>query len=417
MEAQLCPLEDRRSATEVSFKLLVVHLTVITAYCHLLSLRGEPILVICRKAIIFFMCPGSIIIQYILAIIILTGSYIFARVCNQQTSTLLQLSIKRAPIILFGKIDRTPSHSAIYSWDSMIKVIGRVIVVLALAVQSIGSCIIFARRYQHNAATLGDWRVVELAISALLISPLTIAYLVWEPGLRLSPAETLNLSQSRRRTYLDAILLYLRDVPAPRARDSTEENVTEVERTLFRFWLNGPIIFGIYCTQSQNSRRNLISGLATLSFGGIVRALGLFDSAMPGCDKCLDYSRHKIPISLLQVSLISLSSLTALFLLSPGASKLLVRRTGIGTWRVLLRLSAYLPIGLLIWGVLTGLILALAVFLLIVTFLIPPFILFDFTEQISQLAGQLKMLATWPTDVECPLLWSDPKANVLWHLM
>lgn len=51
MEAELCPLDDRRSAPEVSLKLAVVRFTTITAYCHLLSTRGEPTVWICIKTV------------------------------------------------------------------------------------------------------------------------------------------------------------------------------------------------------------------------------------------------------------------------------------------------------------------------------------------------------------------------------
>jgi hypothetical protein len=40
----LCPLEERRSRAEILVKLFVVYFTTIMAFCHLMSVRGEPLL-------------------------------------------------------------------------------------------------------------------------------------------------------------------------------------------------------------------------------------------------------------------------------------------------------------------------------------------------------------------------------------
>lgn len=180
MEEELCTLDDRRSAAELSLKLAVVHFTTIAAYCHLLSMRGEPTKVICRKMTIFFIFPGSIIIQHVVAILAIFSAFVWVRFKKLQDSTLLRSSLKRTPFVLFGAIDQHDSQSRLHSSDeeSKVKIIGRVIVVLALGAQCIGSCIIFARRYQHDATTIGDWRVLELAIAALLISLLTMVHLL-----------------------------------------------------------------------------------------------------------------------------------------------------------------------------------------------------------------------------------------------
>jgi len=41
----LCPLEERRSGAETLVKLLVVYFTTVVAFCHLMSIRGESLLI------------------------------------------------------------------------------------------------------------------------------------------------------------------------------------------------------------------------------------------------------------------------------------------------------------------------------------------------------------------------------------
>lgn len=412
MEAELCPLDDRRSAAEVSLKLAIVHFTTITAYCHLLSLRAEPARVICIKTVLFLMCPGLIIIQHILAILAIVGAYILVRFSKLQDPTPLQSTLRRAPVILLGRIDPCPPKSRLHSsnGDSVIKTIGRVTVVLAVTAQCIGSCIIFVRRQEHGAITLADWRVLELATASLLVSLLTVVYLLWQPRLRLSPKDALDLSYSIRRTYLEGALLYLRDVPA--TTDSGLPQGTDFLWDFPRFVLGSTIAFVLYCVQPWTARLARASWKPLVLSGGMFRELRQFSSGEAGCDGCATGFISNCIASLFQTGFLGFSlALPAIILRAEGGNTHVIKCLGIRPRQAFLRRLAVIPIGLVTWG------LVVHTLFLSMPILSPLWNIYIFISQMVDSAGQLRMLATWPTSVECPLLWSDPEANFLWHLM
>lgn len=416
MEAELCPLDNRRSVAEILLKLAVVHFTTITAYCHLLSLRGEPSRVICRKIILLFICPISIIIQHILAILIIAGTTILIQFTKDPIA--LQTSLKRASAIIFGKVNQyDPSQLTLRNSvrKSVTKTIGRVAVVSALSAQCIGSCIIFVRRYRHNATTLSDWRVLELAIATLLTSLLTVVYLLWEETLRLSSHDTCDLSQRpihicfnvpghrRRRTYLDTILFYLRDVPEPTASYSRERTRGKFQRDSFRTVLDAPTIISLFCTQPWRARRLLFSALRVFIPGGLIERLGIFR-----CDECAVGSGYNHAVATCQAAFFITTVSVSAMLVLPAPTNTLREWKRTGRSQIMLQVIALLLMGLLSW--------ALCILVYFLGFvLVLPF--FTFTSLVSDLVEQLKPLATWSVDLECPLLWSDPKANFLWHLM
>lgn len=418
MEAELCPLDDRRSAAEISLKLAVVHFTTITAYCHLLSMRGEPTKVICRKMTVFFIFPGSIIIQHVMAILAIFSALILVRFKKPQDSTLLQSSLKRALFILFGAIDQRPSESRLHNSDeeSMIKIIGRVIVVLALSAQCVGSCIIFARRYQHDATTIGDWRVLELAIAALLISLLTVVHLFWHPASRLNLNDILEQSRNNHLTYLDATLLYHWGVPALVDSDSEKKDLRmRLQRESIKIFFNAPTTFGAYRVQPWEVRESTTQIVKLFSFGGVVGTTGIFAYKSTICDTCASTGRlgFEIVASVNQIVFIITTIIASAILLRivsakafPGTWKV------VRWWRVLLRLLVLMPLGLLTWGLVS-----ISSVLFLVSLVFPFWELIIFLSLTGHFAIQLIVLANWPTDLECPLLWSDPNANFLWHLM
>lgn len=413
MEEEYCPIDDRRSSAEVSLKLAVVHFTTMTAYCHLLSMRGEPTKVICKKMVLFFIYPGSIIIQHVLAILAIVSALVLVNFKKRRNSKPLQLSLKRAPFILFGAIEQQPPHSGPHSSDeeSIVKIIGRAIVVLALGAQCIGSCIVFARRYQHDATTIADWRVLDLATAALLITLLTVVHLFWHPELRLSPNESLGKPQKDHLTFLDVTLLYMREMPARVDSDSSKDEREKWQRRCLEVYFNVPIVLGTYWAQSWEARQPLLSLLRLFSSGGLVAKLGVFDYKSPICDECASRLWFEVFASALQIFfLIVTTTVSAISVAELSAKVFPEHWTAVSVWWILLRTLVLMPLSVLIWG-LAGILYLLS------CLSFPLWIVLLFIAQIFHLVVELLILASWPTDFECPLLWSDPKANVLWHLM
>lgn len=81
-------------------------------------------------------------------------------------------------------------------------------------------------------------------------------------------------------------------------------------------------------------------------------------------------------------------------------------------WRILLQVLILMPLGVLTWGLVS--VLSLLAFM---GMFFPTWIVFMFFFHITSLVFELVVLANWPTELACSLLWSDPNANFLWHLM
>lgn len=423
MDAEFCSLDDHRSAGEISLKLAVVHFTTMTAYCHLLSMRGEPTKVICRKMVIFFIFPGYIIIYHAMAILAILGAFLLVRFRKLQDSALLQTSLKRAPFILFGAINQQSSQPKvnISNGESVAKIIGRIMVVLALSAQCIGSCIIFARRHQHDAITIADWRVLELAIAALFISLLTVVHVLWHPDLRLNLDETFEQAQKGHLTYLDKILLHFLGVAAPVDSGSSKDERTKWLRRAIGVYFDAPTTVAAYWAQPLEARKRTNSLLNLFSSGGLLKNLHIIPHKSTFCDQgastrqCSSAGKlgFKILASVNQILFFTISIMyTAVLLRVISAKVFRARWKAVRWWRILLQVLILVPGGVLTW--------ALVSFLSIVALLgvgFPLWIVFMFFFHMPVLVFELIVLAYWPTELACSLLWSDPNANFLWHLM
>lgn len=420
MEEELCPLDDRRSAAEVALKLAVVHFTTMTAYCHLLSMRGEPTRLICKKMFLFVMYPGYIIIQHITAILAIVSALVLARLKKPRDSTRLQSSLKRAPFILFGAAEQHPPQSDPHSSneESKVKLICRLIVVLALSAQCIGSCIVFARRYQHDATTISDWRVLDLATAALLINLFTVVHLLWHPVLKLGPNGTLGKPQEDHLTltYLDATLLYIRRELDFMTSYSVKDKREKWQRLYLGIFVNAPTTIGACWVQSWESGQPIPFLLGLFPTGGLVAKLGVFDYKRPICEECASNSWWEVFAITHQIIFLIITTTISVFLVALSAKVFSRRWTAVSQWRILLRLLVLVPLGILTWGLTWGLTVVFY-FLALLSILYPLFNVLSLFAQIAYLRIQLLALADWPTDSACPLLWSDPSANVLWHLM
>lgn len=415
MAAQLCPLDDRRSAAEISLKLAVVHFTAMTAYGHLLSIRGEPTRVICRKMILFFVFPGSMIIHHVMAVLAIVSVYLLVRFKKLRHSASLQSSLKTAPAILFGAIDRHPSQLRLRSSneESVVKTLARVAVVLALVAQCIGSCIIFARRYQHDATTIGDWRVLELAITTLLISLLTVVHLLWQPELRLNSHEMFERSHDNRLSHLDATLLYLHEVPVLDESTSNKDGRTILQRECLGLLFNASTMIGAYWAQPLRARKQLNWSIRLTFSGGLVGTLGIFGYKTTICDACAYRLVFEIAISLVQIYCVTVTVVSSAGILREFFAKAFLRAlTTVRWWWVLLRLLVIVPLAVLALGLLS-----VVFFSFCMIHFFPFWVVYMFGLRVFELVYQIIVLANWPTDLKCPLLWSDPEANVLWHLM
>ncbi|KAK3325979.1 hypothetical protein B0H66DRAFT_144788 [Apodospora peruviana] len=74
--AVLCPLDDRRTANELMLKMIAAHVTVVIAYCHLLSLRQAKL--VSWEPYIFLLCPtipvGRLTLGFVMAAVALVAT-------------------------------------------------------------------------------------------------------------------------------------------------------------------------------------------------------------------------------------------------------------------------------------------------------------------------------------------------------
>ena len=219
LDSPKCPLDERRSASELYVTLFVIHFTVIVAYCHLMSIRNEAIL--SSKPIFFVVTPLLIVLQHALALILIAANYLYESVfCKDEDAASKAYS---SLIWLFGRIPadedhysplpttsgRKPSASkekTSYS-ERRAKVIGRTVVVLALVAQCIGTIFLYTRRLQHDAVGAVDLRAFEFACGGLLVALLNLCVL-WRIPVFTKPV----LRTSAALSPMDGVVAALRDV-------------------------------------------------------------------------------------------------------------------------------------------------------------------------------------------------------------
>ncbi|KAK5119914.1 hypothetical protein LTR85_007240 [Meristemomyces frigidus] len=214
--ADVCPLDGRRTTTELLVKLFVVHFTIIAAYCHVRSIRNEPI--ISFSLLFYAMEPLSLLAYYAVSIVMLMAAAIMALVGR---SPVHRASFFRAPMWLFGKFSMDvmqhqrlggPSAPTQKSRWTM-KTLGRALLASALLAQCIGTIVLHCRRRAHDAVTLGDERVLGLGCSGLA------TVIVWFCSeISLWPfSEPVPIWDDTDTTAIDYMMWFVRD-PQPNSR-------------------------------------------------------------------------------------------------------------------------------------------------------------------------------------------------------
>jgi hypothetical protein len=145
-------------------KLFAVHLTTIAAFCHVLSIRREPI--VRWKIILYILVSFSLFacrVVFLFAVLYGMGSLLLNRLTGKPTDEIKD-GLWRAPLWLFGKIPNqaTPSIEEESRW----KEVWRILLALPFLTKCIGTLVLYARRQSHGAATHADQRVIELGCTA-----------------------------------------------------------------------------------------------------------------------------------------------------------------------------------------------------------------------------------------------------------
>ena len=380
-----CPLDGRRTSTEVWVKILIAHFTTIAAFCHLLSIRNEKILGI--RLAFFFISPLVFVINHGLAIIAIIGYRLYWRLRwlpNQGKHP------KRALRILCGKIPKVLRASRSYEllptsdpaesgglgekWES--KQVGRIVVALAFLVQCIGSVVFYRRRQSQEAVTTADTLMVELAYAGILISGLTIATLA-----RFSLfAEDAPIIEDDDASPLDATMQHLRESVSPNPNP---------RRIVIGQILAGGISLWIWLLLSREV--DLVgSWAAMLSLFTPAESIAVYPHYMMGL---VGFVGVFVLIS--QVVLFAVSALLALYFNRARAN-----RSGTSNQSLFIA-----------WPSDTGdTVMCFFSFFVLSALMWKP-------TQFAEIRVELDTLAQWPTNTTCPGgVWNDPAANWAWLL-
>ncbi|KAK4543553.1 hypothetical protein LTR36_005448 [Oleoguttula mirabilis] len=189
----LCPLDTRRTSAELVVKLFIVHFTTLSAYCHLLSIRGEP--VVSWKLAFYFLEPFSAFGYYAISTIIVAAAAGLYLTQPDQRHKEVKLSVasillgsipeqdeQTLPQVASGHASSSRLHADRYGIQSKWKKAGRMLLATALLAQCLCTMVLYNRRRAHDALTFADERVLALACSSILTALIWLAVLIRLPA-------------------------------------------------------------------------------------------------------------------------------------------------------------------------------------------------------------------------------------------
>lgn len=397
MVADLCPLEDRRTSTELWIKLVVVHFTTITAFCHLLSIRGESIL--SWRLVYYFLVPLLLIAQHFLApllCLLITGSWLLKPEAHPVRA------LYRAASWMFGRMppegdylgyEMLPvadsggrsSHTQFGQVEAGsrtqidAKKAGRIIVAAAFLLQCIGTIYIYRRRVSHGAATKTDRRIFELACSGLVTSILTILTLAKVPVF----IKTIPEMKEKDMLVIDHTMLHLRDTILKQYTDATNT---------LSFLKNGAFAFVLLICLNEYKLVRALKAICTSDFWILRPERGSYE---------------EILWELLHLGwscfLSCVGAMFAIYIMSRSKSRQLRsnrRCKGYRAWYI--------------WPLFPFVVALLCVPTAIYIGCLPTFTISIF--RLCVIYDEITVLGQWPTNQTCPQLWTDPQANWIWML-
>ena len=180
--SELCPFDDRRLPRELYVKLVVVHVTVIAGYAHLLHVRRE------KKSLFryFFavVCPLAAGFSLVAPVLVLAVQlFVYWR-----RPALFEESVA---ILLGERFDdeETSQSRSTVTWPPKLSAkLGRdILVQLLLMAQCLTTVYLFKRRQDHRCDALYDYRILHLATLGICVSIMAICQLISRPRFQRHP--------------------------------------------------------------------------------------------------------------------------------------------------------------------------------------------------------------------------------------
>ncbi|KAL2672263.1 hypothetical protein Neosp_012964 [[Neocosmospora] mangrovei] len=224
----LCPPDASRTSRELIVKLVVAHLTGVTAFCNLVSLRKDPLDSI--EPILFFVSPLIVLTQTALGLVLM--AYDFLRRVITSPSSIREQGrlLERRWRILFCPRAEPKVETEEMSQDGFIGTpserkpwrsnheesawvrLGRTIVTLGTLFQCSATIFLYNRRIElhgRESLTIADHRCFEIAVGSAFVSILSIALLLRFPAFTQPAPET----EYKKEPNEDALYLFCRGDP------------------------------------------------------------------------------------------------------------------------------------------------------------------------------------------------------------
>ena len=178
-EPEPCPYEGRRLPRELYIKFFVVNFVAIGNYGHLNHLRREPRNI--ASYVLMFISPIAGAALIVVPVVALMLQAIIRR--RDWWHLGLSLGVLIGQLPRNNEVPGVAPRTVFPKWPPKLslKLTGRILAMLALMAQSVGSIVLVVRRVQHRSDALYDWRILQLAILGLSVSILSIVHLILEP--------------------------------------------------------------------------------------------------------------------------------------------------------------------------------------------------------------------------------------------
>lgn len=380
----LCPLDNRRTTTELWVKFAVVHFTTIAGFCHLLSIRGEPIL--SWRLFFYVSVPLLTIVQHALAIITVLAAWAYSVLGSKP---LEEGTVVRSFRWLFGTLPkeesvdytslRAPARTE-GSAQRLAKKLGRIIIALGFLSQCIGTVYVYSRRKARGAVAMADQRVLEFGCSGILTAVLTLGLLLKIPGF----GQPVPERPPKSRTLLEDVVIAFRDTCTPPFIDE-DDDAPKIAQFM------------------RDAGLSLVI-LVALNRRWIFRIVGSWFRPT-----YWNSTGNDLPWVILMFAL-ALSGLCAI-LTTCGSPRSKASRYGKRNTRSFRR-EGDPPAWMCLF---CPCVMALLVFPMVLALGFILSILYGFLS-IILISDQISSFSFWPTDTTCPLLWSDPVSQWVWWL-
>lgn len=223
--SDLCPPDASRTSRELIVKLVVAHLTGVTAFCNLVSLRKDPLDSI--EPILFFASPLIVLTQTTLGLVLMIFDFVTKVIRSPSSIREQGQLLERRWRILFcpraePKVDTlemsqdgfigTPSKNN--SWQSSHEEsawvrLGRTIITLGTLFQCSATIFLYNRRIElhgKESLTVADHRCFEIAVGSAFVAVLSMALLLRFPGFTQPTPE----AEYKKEPREDALYLFCR---------------------------------------------------------------------------------------------------------------------------------------------------------------------------------------------------------------